>query len=250
MTRYLALIAMALLVAGQHAAADDFISNGVKLHYEISGSGEPVLLVHGLGSSAKMNWDLPGITAALAKHYRVIALDNRGHGQSDRPEAEDQYGTQMAEDLVRLLDHLNIRQARLVGYSMGGMIAMKAVTLHPDRFNSVILGGMGWLQEGSPLQHFWEMAGGRNQAKVPLACLHGLATLAVTEEQVKAIRVPITIIVGERDPCRRMYVQPLRAVRPDWPEKVIAGAGHLNCVAKPDFLTQLEGALNGTPGNR
>jgi pimeloyl-ACP methyl ester carboxylesterase len=240
-----AVVVFGLLAVTGPGRADEFLSNGVKIHYECAEKGEPVILVHGLYSSAKMNWDLPGITAALAKHYRVIALDNRGHGQSDKPEAEDQYGTQMVEDIVRLMDHLNIHQARLVGYSMGGMIVMKALTLHPDRFTSAVLGGMGWLKEGSPLQRFWEVAGGRNGGKVPPACLHGLAKLAVTQEQVKAVRMPVTVIAGERDPCRRMYVEPLTKVRPEWPVRVIAGAGHLNCIAKPDFLAQLEAALAG-----
>jgi len=238
-------VVLGLLAINGLAGAGEFQSNGVKIHYEVAGQGEPVILVHGLYSSAKMNWDLPGITAALAKHYRVIALDNRGHGQSDKPEAENAYGTEMAEDVVRLMDHLQIRQARLVGYSMGGMIAMKALTMHPERFTSVVLGGMGWLKEGTPLQHSWEVMGGRSGGTVPPACLHGLAKLAVTEEQVKAVHVPVTMIVGERDPCRRMYVEPLVKVRPDWPEKVVAGAGHINCIGKPEFLSQLEAALGG-----
>ncbi len=67
--------------------------------------------------------------------------------------------------------------------------------------------------------------------------------MAVTEQEIKAVRGPVTIIVGDRDPCRRMYVEPLRQVRPDWPEKIIADAGHLNCIFKAEFKTQLEAAL-------
>lgn len=215
MRAYLAGVVLSLFAMNWPVGAAEFQSNGVKIHYEDTGRGEPVILVHGLYSSAKMNWDFPGITAALAKQCRVIALDNRGHGQSDKPKAEDQYGVQMAEDVIRLMDHLQIRQARLVGYSMGGMIAMKAVTLHPERFTSVVLGGMGWLKAGTPLQHSWEVMGGRSGGTVPPACLHGLAKLAVAEEEVKAIHVPVTMIVGERDPCRRMYVEPLVGIRPD-----------------------------------
>jgi hypothetical protein len=78
---------------------------------------------------------------------------------------------------------------------------------------------------------------------VPTACLHGVARLGVTEEQVRAVRVPVTIIGGDRDPCRRLCVEPLRRIRPDWPIHVIADAGRLNCSTKPDFKTQLEAAL-------
>jgi pimeloyl-ACP methyl ester carboxylesterase len=236
--------AAVLVVVGTNLRADEFDSKGVKIHYTDQGKGETVILIHGLYSSAAMNWGMPGITAALAKNYRVIALDNRGHGQSGKPEAEGQYGVAMVEDVIRLLDHLHVQKAHIVGYSMGGMIAMKLAVLHPDRVSSVVLGGMGWLKTGTPLQHIWEMARGRSEEKVPVACLHGFAELAVTEKEVKDVHVPVEIIVGDHDPCRRMYVEPLRQVRPDWPEHVVAGAGHLNCILKPEFKTDLENALS------
>lgn len=238
-----ALLICAGLAVGRVAPADEFNSGGVRIHYTVQGQGEPVILVHGLYSSAKMNWELPGTTAELAKHYQVVALDNRGHGQSDKPPAEGVYGTNMVEDIVRLMDHLHIAQARVAGYSMGGMIVMKLLTTHPDRVQSAVLGGMGWLKAGSGLERFWELAKDRGQQSVPTACLHGLAKLGVTEAEVKAVRVPVEIIVGDRDPCRRLYVEPLAQIRPDWPVHLIADAGHLNCILKPDFTSQLKAAL-------
>jgi pimeloyl-ACP methyl ester carboxylesterase len=168
---------LALATGAAALRADDFLSNGVKIHYEIAGQGEPVILIHGLASSARINWDMPGVTARLAKNFQVITLDNRGHGQSDKPEGEDQYGLEMVEDVVRLMDHLHIQKARLVGYSLGGMIAMKLLTLHPDRVKSVVLGGMGWLKAGGGVQRFWEALPSHRRASVPPACVarHGQA---------------------------------------------------------------------------
>ena len=244
-TALIKVVCASLMFARASAGrADDFDSAGTRIHYTVTGQGEPVILIHGLYSSAKMNWEMPGITAELAKRYRVIALDCRGHGLSDKPEEEGKYGPEMAQDVVRLMDHLKISKAHVVGYSMGGMITMKLLTMHPDRVSSAVLGGMGWLKTDSPLQRFWEVAKGRGKQRVPVACLHGFSELAVTEHEVKAVKVPVTIVVGDRDPCRRMYVEPLRRIRPDWPEHVIAGAGHLNCVAKPAFKTQLKTALD------
>jgi pimeloyl-ACP methyl ester carboxylesterase len=228
--------------------ADEFDSAGVKIHYTVEGKGEPVILIHGLYSSGRMNWEVPGATAELAKHFQVIALDNRGHGQSGKPEAEGEYGVKMVEDVIRLMDHLHIAKAHVVGYSLGGMIAMKLVALHPDRVSSVVLGGMGWMKTDSPRQHFWEIVQARRGQKVPIACLHGIAELAITESDVKAVRVPVDIVVGDRDPCRKMYVEPLRAVRPDWNEHVVADAGHLNCILKPDFKAQVKAALEAHCG--
>ncbi len=251
MIRTILALAAALFAATRPASADDFDSAGVKIHYEMQGKGEPVILIHGLHASARMNWGAPGIIDDLAEHYRVIALDCRGHGQSDKPAAEGAYGVQMVEDIVRLMDHLHLPTAHIAGYSMGGMIALKLVVLHPDRVRSVTLGGMGWLQEGSRLQDFWAQSGQRGALGGNPALMHGFAEFAVTAAQVKAIKAPMTVIVGERDPCRTLYVAPLLQLRPDVPAHVIAGAGHLACVTKPEFKSTLRATLDhagGRPG--
>jgi pimeloyl-ACP methyl ester carboxylesterase len=242
---HIQLALFALFLPAIPAIGDEFNSDGVPIHYTVTGSGEPVILVHGLYSSAELNWTLPGTTAALAKHYQVIALDNRGHGQSGKPHAEGAYGTNMVEDVVRLMDHLRIQKARVVGYSLGGMLVMKLAATHPDRVSAVVLGGMGWLKAGSPLDRFWENIQGRTNALVPVACLHGIAQLGVTEADLKSLRIPVVIVVGDRDPCRRLYVEPLHHVRPDWPVHLIPDAGHLNCSVKPEFKEQVLSALAG-----
>jgi pimeloyl-ACP methyl ester carboxylesterase len=247
--RLFALCTALVLMRGSYPArADDFESAGVKIHYTVSGQGDPVLLVHGLYSSALMNWDLPGITKELALHYPVIAPDLRGHGQSGKPAGEAAYGTQMVEDMVRLMDHLGIKKARMAGYSMGGMIVMKLLVLHPDRVETAVLGGMGWLKQSSPLQRVWERMSPPNLGGTPAACVNAIAQLAVTADEVRAIKTPVTVIVGDRDPCRRLYVAPLQTIRPDWPVRIIAGAGHIECVGKPEFKTELEKALAGGGG--
>ena len=223
--------------------ADEFTSNGVKIHYVVKGQGDPVILIHGLYATAMGNWQGPGIMPRLAKHYQVIALDLRAHGQSGKPEGEDQYGVQMAEDVVRLMDHLQLPKAHLVGYSLGGMIAMKLLTLHPERVRSAVLAGMGWFKADTPHQYFWEAYKQYGNPNVPAACLGGIAKLAVTEAEVKAVCVPATIIVGDHDPCRWMYVEPLRRARPDWPLHLIADANHVSCIGKPEFTAQIEAAL-------
>lgn len=148
----------------------------------------------------------------------------------------------MVDDVVRLMDHLKLPSANIVGYSMGGMIALKLAVTHPDRVHSFILGGMGWMQEGTPLQHVWESMSGRGKTASPVL-IHGFAEFAVTADQVKALHMPIQVVVGDRDPCKRLYVEPLLQIRPDIPEHVVANAGHLICVVKPEFKTDLNEAL-------
>src|SRR5262245_58833732 len=86
-----------------------FDSNGVKIRYVVEGEGEPVVLVHGFSADLDRQWRGPGLIAALAKERRVIAYDNRGHGKSEKPHDEKQYGMEMVQDAVRLMDHLQIQ---------------------------------------------------------------------------------------------------------------------------------------------
>jgi pimeloyl-ACP methyl ester carboxylesterase len=122
-----------------------FESAGAKIHFIDEGAGPPILLVHGFASNLEGNWRATGVIAALIESgRRVIALDCRGHGKSDKPHDPKAYGVNMmANDAIALLDHLGIPKADLMGYSMGGYIATSLVTGHPDRFHCAIIGGAG-----------------------------------------------------------------------------------------------------------
>src|SRR5438132_790893 len=125
------LVYLAFLAAPSLGAEDQFFNtNGVKIHYIVRGKGEPVVLIHGFTADIDRNWrtgfappgadnnrGAPRIIESLSKNYQVIALDNRGHGKSGKPHDPKQYGMEMVEDVVRLLDHLQIKKAHVVGYS-------------------------------------------------------------------------------------------------------------------------------------
>lgn len=241
-------ILLGTLMISPAAQADEFDSKGVAIHFAVEGQGEPVIMVHGLASSGAINWQLPGTVKKLAARYRVITLDCRGHGQSGRPTEEGQFGTEMAEDLTRLLNHLNIEKAHLVGYSMGGMITLKFVVLHPDRVRSAILGGMGWLKSGSLLERFWEVLPDREDSRSLTACMKGISHLGVTEDEVRAVKIPVSVIAGDLDPCRKLYIEPLLRVRPDWPLTSIEGAGHLSCILKEGFREAIWSRLEAHSG--
>jgi hypothetical protein len=97
-----------------------FKSNGVPIHYEVFGEGEPIILVHGFASSLKGNWVTTSWIDTLRPVRKVIALDCRGHGQSGKPRDPKSYGGhEMEDDVVGLMNHLDIQKADLFGYSMG-----------------------------------------------------------------------------------------------------------------------------------
>jgi len=121
-----------------------FDSDGVRIHYETWGQGRPIVLVHGFSASLTANWVVTGWVDFLKLTRRVIALDCRGHGESDKPHEPEAYGgDKMGGDVLRLLDYLDIEKADLFGYSMGGYISAGLLADHQERFNSVIMGGVG-----------------------------------------------------------------------------------------------------------
>ncbi len=120
-----------------------FDSAGVRIRYIDVGprDGEPVVLIHGGFTNVEEQWIESGVIAALDDTYRVVALDLRGHGKSGKPHDPLQYGNMIVDDIIRLLDHLRIEEAHIVGYSLGGRITFKLVADHPKRVISAMPNG-------------------------------------------------------------------------------------------------------------
>lgn len=118
-------------------------SDGVKIHYLEAGRGSPVVLVHGYTGTAEGNWFRNGVAQALARNHRVVAIDCRGHGKSEKPHDPARYGPQMAKDVIELMDHLRIDKAHIHGYSMGGAIVTYVLANAPERLITASYGGSG-----------------------------------------------------------------------------------------------------------
>jgi pimeloyl-ACP methyl ester carboxylesterase len=202
-----------------------FVRDGLKLAFFDEGdpSGPPVLLIHGFASTAIANWVNPGWLKTLGEAgYRVIAIDNRGHGSSDKLYDADVYHPWiMAEDAVALLDHLGISEAHVMGYSMGARVSTFMAIAHPDRVRSLVLGGLGigmvegvgdWdpiadalvapslddvtHARGRMFRAFAEQTKSDRQALA--ACIQGSRDLA-SREDVAKIEAPTLIAVGTKD---------------------------------------------------
>lgn len=128
-------------------AMSHFMSGDIRIAYFDVGSrtGEPVLLIHGFASTAHVNWVFTGWVHALNEAgYRVIALDNRGHGDSDKPHDVASYTPQiMAGDSLALLDHLGIGSANIMGYSMGARLCAFLALERPGIVRNLVFGGLG-----------------------------------------------------------------------------------------------------------
>ncbi|MGA2496931.1 MAG: hypothetical protein ABSH20_04285 [Tepidisphaeraceae bacterium] len=126
---------------------------------------------------------------------------------------------------------------------MGGIITAKLLAKHPDRVLSGTLGGMGWLREGSVEQKLF--AAGGKDGKPAGVCFRSLAKLALTEEEIKSIEVPVLILLGDQDFLKKAYVEPLAQVRKDWPVIEIKDANHITCILKPQFREEIQKWLAG-----
>jgi pimeloyl-ACP methyl ester carboxylesterase len=201
-----------------------FTHDDVDIAFLDEGEGEPVVLVHGFASNKEINWVSPGWVAALTgAGRRVIALDNRGHGESTKLYDPAAYHSAvMAQDVRALLDHLALGRADVMGYSMGARITAFLALAHPERVRAAILGGLGSrLVEGTGLpksiadaleapsladvsdptgymfRAFAEQTG--SDLRALAACLRGSRQI-LSREEVGRIAVPMLVAVGTKDP--------------------------------------------------
>lgn len=258
-----------------YAEGHYFDSNGVRIHYFDKGKGTPVILVHGLGINAQMNWMTSGVFWHLANKYRVIALDVRGHGRSGKPHDPNQYGPEMAEDVVRLMDHLKIDKAHVVGYSMGGFIVIKLLTMHPERLLSAAPCGAGWAanpekdlafldQIADDLDHgkgfeqllaFLRPVGKQprtvrtkilshvltviNDVPAIAAAVRSMRQLQVTEAQLRANRVPTLAVIGAKDPLK-VFADQLAAVTSNLRLVVVQRGNHMTTLRRRGAIEALD----------
>ncbi len=205
----------------------EFKTSGLRLNYidhqPISGSGEPILLIHGFASNHAVNWvNTLWVKTLLGAGRRVIALDNRGHGASDKPHDEASYHTMtMASDVAALIGHLSLSSADIMGYSMGARITAFLAAGRPELVRSAILGGLGIrLVEGVGLpsgiadameakeladiadptgRMFRAFAESTKSDLVALAaCIRG-SRQTLEAAQLANIRAPMLVCVGTKD---------------------------------------------------
>jgi pimeloyl-ACP methyl ester carboxylesterase len=200
-----------------------FQHGAVDIAYLDDGEGEPIVLVHGFASTKEVNWVNPGWVATLkGASRRVVALDNRGHGASTKLYEPADYRTElMAADVAALIEHLGLRRADVMGYSMGARIVAFLAQARPDLVRSVILGGLGYHlvdgvglpesiaealeapsladvadPQGRQFRAFADQT--RSDRRALAACIRG-SRQTMTREAAAALRLPVLVAVGTRD---------------------------------------------------
>lgn len=228
-----------------HHAGDKFLdAGGIRIRYQASGQGTPVVLLHGFGETLE-SWQRAGIVQLISPHFRVIAMDVRGHGRSAQPGDATSYGRELALDVVRLLDREGAARAHVVGYSMGALIALDVAAFHPDRVLSLVVVGAGWpppevrdgfQQQAAALERGDPQGSHRENGNALAALLRGINVLSETE--VRQIKAPVLALIGTDD--RFMpHVERLSSVVPHARIVTIPGANHATTLAHPRFSEEL-----------
>lgn len=259
------LLAASFVAARAPPALPDqfFDSAGVRLRYVEQGTGPAIVLMHGYTGTLDRHFIANGVFANLATHHRVIALDLRGHGKSAKPHDPRAYGEEMSRDVVRLLDHLKIQRAHVLGYSLGAMIAGRLATASPERLISVAYVASLPLRTGDAYMEkfadesvkelegdlpFKSLAIGlqppgsapptdeeirkavaplvaANDVKALASLWRGYKTLAVSDQQLKAVTVPSIVIIGSED-IGAAGVPHLNTTQPQIRTVIVQGAQH------------------------
>jgi pimeloyl-ACP methyl ester carboxylesterase len=249
-----------------------FNSDSVEIAFDDVGQGEPVLLIHGFASNGRVNWVDTGWVKTLQDGgFRVITMDNRGHGESEKLYNPDLYSAaEMAEDARRLLDHLKISRAHVMGYSMGARIAAFLTIAHPSLVGTAVFAGLASRMitgvgggpeiakalEASSLLDVTDVSARtfrvfaeqtRGDLKALAACIRS-SRAKITAEMLATIKVPVLVVVGEKDDVAG-EIGPLLAAIPGATGVTLPGRNHMNAVGdkqyKDSVLTFLRAHLLG-----
>jgi len=250
-------------------------AGGVTLRYRELGTGDSVLLIHGYGAALESQ---TGLADVLASTNRVVALDVRGFGQSSKFAEPERFGQLMVDDVVRLMDHLKIARAHLVGHSMGALIAANVARRYPARVSSATLiagpfypDKATFTKEAAP----WlaDLESGKGLAnfiqwlfpKMPPAMAAGVGGQAVKENDLPSLiatmrtlpelaiaglpaplAVPSVVAIGTGDPLHPLSLGFANA-SPGAKLVEIDGADHVNIAASPDVLRAMRELMQRAP---
>jgi pimeloyl-ACP methyl ester carboxylesterase len=247
-----------------------FKNGPVEIAYLDEGQGDPVVLVHGFASSKEVNWVNPGWFATLkGAGRRVIALDDRGHGQSSKLYEPAAYHTaKMASDVRALLAHLGVGRADVIGYSMGARITAFLALESRELVRSIVLGGLGMHliegvglpesiaealeapsladvtdPQGRTFRAFADQT--RSDRRALAACIRG-SRQVLSREQVASIRAPALVAIGTKDVVAGS-AEDLAAILPNGRALPIPDRDHMLAVGDKVFKTGVLEFLGQNP---
>ena len=222
------------------------------------GEGKPVLLIHGFASTARVNWlNTNWVKTLNEAGYRCIALDNRGHGASQKFYSPEDYGPDIfATDAFALMDHLGIKRCPVIGYSMGARITSWMCATQPDRVSAAVFGGMGaniinsssdFISVAEALETddpstiknersamFRTFADRVGADRLALAACIRPSKAKITEDTITSITIPVLVAVGDEDDVGGS-AEALAAMMPNATPFVMPGLDHMKATGAKIF---------------
>lgn len=232
--------------------------DGTRIAYDVTGEGKPVLLIHGFASSREQNWGSTGWIGRLAQSgFRVVSFDCRGHGHSDKPHDPAAYGPHMIDDILAVMHAAALQDAFVMGYSMGAMLAIRFLMLHPERARRVVVAGLGenyfaeqqsWremiadamladdpgLVEDREARGFRVFGGQKGKDRVALSACMRSPRHMYRPEELKTSKRPVLVVAGEND----MLVGspfPLAKAFADGRAVILPNKDHMTAVGDPGY---------------
>lgn len=266
------MLAIATFTANRSSVSQvpSFMSEDVKIAYEVYGEGEPIVLIHGFASNAKVNWGSTGWIELLTRSGRqVITIDNRGHGKSAKLHDPERYSArEMALDASRLVAHLGHARADIMGYSMGARLAALLGIYHAPQVRSLVIAGLaanmihgvGGADEvvaalrapslakaeglqGKAFRAFAEQTGSDLEALA--ACMSSHRVL-VSSDELATIKAPALIVAGDEDTIAGPVATLVDAI-PGAEGVVLPGRDHMKAVGDRTFKLSVLDFLDRRP---
>ncbi len=265
MKTVLLAVAAFLGLAAAPASADYASVNGLKMYYEIQGTGRPLVLLH--GGVCTIEVCLGKIRAPLAKSWKTIAIEQQGHGRTadvDRPLSYEQ----MAEDTAALLRQLKVGNADFFGYSMGGSIALAIAMRHPDLVRKVVIIGTPYNNDGlipglvenfknlkpeeipqefrdayaktSPHPEKWPLLVEKIKSML-------LDSKGFRPEEMKSIQAPAMVMIGDADIVRPEHAVEMYRLLPHGQLGVLPASTHFAPMERPGWVSSMTRAFLQAP---
>lgn len=208
-------------------------TGSVTLHYEQSGTGRPLLLLHGNGESSGI---FDRAIPRLAERFTVCVIDSRGHGQSS-PVSEFHYAD-MAQDAADFIRLLGLEKPIVYGFSDGGIIALLLAIRHPDMIGGIVASGVNVRPEGLARRWLWLMRLQHLFRPDPLLCLM-LTEPHITDDELRTIRCPALITAGSRDMLRQKHMRHIAETIPGGRYLLLEGETHGSYIVHSERIAEI-----------
>ncbi len=232
--------------------------DGVRIAYDMTGEGKPVLLIHGFASSRDQNWRSTGWIDRLSQNgFRVVSFDCRGHGMSDKPHEPEAYGAHMIDDIIAVMDAAGMKAPDVMGYSMGAMLAIRLLMLHPERVRRAVTAGIGetyflehqsWRDkiaeamltddpgtiEDRIARRFRLFGGQKGKDRLALAACMRSPRHLYKPADLKVSQRPVLVVAGEKDDLAGSPF-PLAEAFADGRAAILPNKDHMTAVGDPGY---------------